>query len=208
MLAANSSPVFTVAMQHVVISDDSAGSCRRMKNNTTQVTVPARRPQGLDLHHHARSNTSSNRDVVVYSNVDSGGPVSSPTPGSSGGSDWRGWLIGVIMSFLLPFWRNQLWSLKKIQASVESVVETIEEVVEAVEEVAEKVEEVAEQIEENLPEGELKELLEDVEQAADKAAKAADVAQQVLTKVQAMEDQVESYIDKAPANKNQKTKVN
>ncbi|CAI0447896.1 unnamed protein product [Linum tenue] len=213
MLTVKTSPVFSVTLQHV---GDAAVGSRRI-NNTDQVTIPARRLQLLPsssaqllLHRHARTSSNKGRNVVAYSNGESGGGAAVPSPApssSSGGFDWKGWLVGVIMSVLLPFWRGQLWSLKKIQVNVESVLERMEEVAETVEEVAEKVEEVADEIGDNLPEGELKEMLEKVEEAAGKAAKAADVAQQVLETVQEMEDQVESYIDKAAA-KNRQKKVN
>ncbi|CAN1331909.1 hypothetical protein LINPERPRIM_LOCUS35514 [Linum perenne] len=156
------------------------------------------------LYHHATTvpipSLSKPRNVVVHmSNVESG-PAANPQPS---GSNWRGWLVGVIMSLLLPLWRNQLWSLKKMEDKVEAVVETMEEVVETVEELAEKVEEVADEIGDRLPDGELKEMLEKIEVAADKAGKAAGLAHQVLDKVQAAEDQVESLIDGATVNKDQ-----
>ncbi|CAN0923149.1 hypothetical protein LINGRAHAP2_LOCUS33431 [Linum grandiflorum] len=205
----------SVALHHVA-SGSSDG--RRRINNNYQVlpayrdTTNHRRHQIISfltnyrLHSgwHASSTTSnkSKNLVVVHSNVGPGPTASDPS--TPPGSNWRGWLVGVLMSFLLPLWRNQLWSLKKLEDKVEAVVETIEEVVETVEEVAEKVEEVAEEMGKSMPEGKLKHMLEDIEEAADKAEKAAELAHQVLDKVQAAEDQVESLIDGATVKKEQK----
>ncbi|XP_009799084.1 uncharacterized protein [Nicotiana sylvestris] len=126
------------------------------------------------------------RKFVVSSNGQPGGPL--PSPPSS--NPFNGWLIGILLSIILPFFRNKWGSLLQLKNTVEDVIETVEEVeevVEDVENVAEKVDKVAEEIGKDLPEGQLKDTLKAVENFSEETAKFALAAGDIIDKVQDVE---------------------
>nr|XP_016462418.1 PREDICTED: uncharacterized protein LOC107785590 isoform X2 [Nicotiana tabacum] len=119
------------------------------------------------------------RKFVVSSNGQPGGPF--PSPPSS--NPFNGWLIGILLSIILPFFRNKWGSLLQLKNKVEDVIETVEEVVEEVENVAEEVDKVAEEIGKDLPEGLLKDTLKAVENFSEETAKFAHAAGDIIDKV-------------------------
>ncbi|PQQ16620.1 uncharacterized protein Pyn_16711 [Prunus yedoensis var. nudiflora] len=123
---------------------------------------------------------------------------SSPLPGAPGPShSWKGWMIGIVLSVILPFWRHKWTPLLAIKKEVDMIVDTVEAVVEVVEQVAEKVEEVADDIGDHLPDGKLKDALEAVESIAKEAAKDAHLADQLIEKAEEVEDRVEDFFESA-----------
>ncbi|XP_030542706.1 uncharacterized protein LOC115749850 isoform X4 [Rhodamnia argentea] len=134
------------------------------------------------------------RDVAVRSSVD---PVphlpSDPSP-----SSWKFWVLGVFVSFILPFWRNKWGPLWKLKNEVEAVVEKADHVTEFVEEMAEKVEHVAEEVAEHLPDGKLKDAVTLVEHLAETADKDAHLAGDIIDKVEEVEKDVDSFME--PSN--------
>ncbi|XP_009589531.1 uncharacterized protein LOC107807736 [Nicotiana tabacum] len=123
------------------------------------------------------------RKFVVSSNGQPGGPLPSPPPSNP----FNGWLIGILLSIILPFFRNKWGSLLQLKNKVEDVIETVEEVVEEVENVAEEVDKVAEEIGKDLPEGQLKDTLKAVENFSEETAKFAHAAGDIIDKVQDVE---------------------
>nr|DAD22032.1 TPA_asm: hypothetical protein HUJ06_023495 [Nelumbo nucifera] len=108
----------------------------------------------------------------------------------------RNWIFGMLISIILPFWRNKWAPLLTLKREVDTVVETIENVVNVVEVVAEEVENVADEIAKKLPEGgKLKEAVCAVEHIAKEAAKDAHLAEEFLEKVEEVEKDVEALIE-------------
>ncbi|CAH9105132.1 unnamed protein product [Cuscuta epithymum] len=103
----------------------------------------------------------------------------------------KGWLIGILISVVVPFLRHKLGSLSQIKNSIEQA----EEVVHRLEKVAEVVDKVAEDVGENLPAGKLKDAVALVEHAAEKADKDAERLGELIDKVEEMEDRVEDGIE-------------
>ncbi|XP_010272973.1 PREDICTED: uncharacterized protein LOC104608631 [Nelumbo nucifera] len=131
--------------------------------------------------------TNTKMDVTVYSSVQ---------PGGSPSNSWRNWIFGMLISIILPFWRNKWAPLLTLKREVDTVVETIENVVNVVEVVAEEVENVADEIAKKLPEGgKLKEAVCAVEHIAKEAAKDAHLAEEFLEKVEEVEKDVEALIE-------------
>ncbi|KAH0681396.1 hypothetical protein KY285_022404 [Solanum tuberosum] len=105
-----------------------------------------------------------------------------PTPPSS--NPLTGWVIGILLSIALPFFRFKWGSLLQIKNKVEDVIETIEEVVDGVEMMAEKIDEVAEHIGSVLPESQLKNVLKAVEDFSEDTAEVAHAAGDFIDQVQ------------------------
>ncbi|KAG4200603.1 hypothetical protein ERO13_A05G223000v2 [Gossypium hirsutum] len=112
--------------------------------------------------------------VFCNSSVEQG-PVIPSSPAPAPGS-WKPWILGFLMSIILPFWRGNWRPLLKTQTCVavymsveeaETVIETVETVTDIVEKVAEQVEQVADKVGDSLPEGKLKDALEIVEDMAE-----------------------------------------
>ncbi|KAK9110975.1 hypothetical protein Scep_018494 [Stephania cephalantha] len=97
---------------------------------------------------------------------------------------WKNWVLGTLISIILPFWRHKWAPLLALKKEVVMVVETIDVVTEVVEKVAEGVEEIAHSVAESLPDGEgLQKVACLVEAAAKKVAQEAHVADEFIHKV-------------------------
>ncbi|KAL3638797.1 hypothetical protein CASFOL_016704 [Castilleja foliolosa] len=150
----------------------------------------------------AQSNIITKRNhFTVYANSVPGNPSPSGPPSSHP----MGWIIGIVVSLVLPFFTNKWGPLWVLRNRIMNAVQSVEDIVEAVEKVAEKVDEIAEDIGDDLPQGKLKDLVHLVENMAEKTAKTADCIDNVIDKVQEVEDQVEKRIvDQSQAKKTQK----
>ncbi|KAK1555380.1 hypothetical protein Q3G72_025586 [Acer saccharum] len=130
--------------------------------------------------------------VVVYSSTLPEPPLvpnSDPSPQS-----WKIWILGMVISVILPFWRNKWGSFQRLKNEVEAEMETAEHVAEIVEDVAEKVEKVAEEVADHLPQGgRLKDAVTLIENVAKETAKDAHLADQFIEKVEDVEREVESF---------------
>ncbi|KAL6515572.1 hypothetical protein OROHE_018606 [Orobanche hederae] len=142
-------------------------------------------------------NKNKRNSFAVYANSVPGAPSPSGPPSSNPMS----WIIGLVVTFVLPFLTNKWGPLWVLKNRVLGAVQTVEDIVEAVERVAEKVDEIAEEIGEDLPQGKLKELVELVEHVAEKTAKTADCLDNVIDKVQEAEVEVEDMIVESIAKK-------
>ncbi|KAK8572394.1 hypothetical protein V6N12_028449 [Hibiscus sabdariffa] len=103
---------------------------------------------------------------------------SNPGPGS-----WQLWVLGFLMTMVLPFWSSKWGPLLKFKDEVETVIDEVEAVADIVEKVAEQVEEVADDIGNHLPEGRIKDALEMVENVAQNTADGARLAGEFIDKV-------------------------
>ncbi|KAF9687354.1 hypothetical protein SADUNF_Sadunf02G0084900 [Salix dunnii] len=127
--------------------------------------------------------------MAVYNSVGTG------SAGPSAPSPWKGWILGVLLSVILPFCRNKWGALLLIKDKVEEVVELADNVADIVEEVAEGVEKVAEEIADHLPEGgKLKQVATFVENVAEETAKDADLVDEVIEKIKMQMEEVEKEV--------------
>ncbi|GFP89766.1 hypothetical protein PHJA_001120400 [Phtheirospermum japonicum] len=127
-----------------------------------------------------QSNINTKRNsFAVYANSVPGVPSPSGPPSSHP----MGWILGLVVSIVLPFFTNKWGPLWVLKNRIMDTVQSVENIVEAVEKVAEKVDEIAEDIGDDLPQGKLKDLVHLVENMAEKTAKTADCIDNVIDKV-------------------------
>ncbi|GMP45828.1 hypothetical protein CsSME_00014206 [Camellia sinensis var. sinensis] len=135
------------------------------------------------------TDTNSKMDLAVYC-VQPGAPIPSPL------GSWKSWILGTLISIMLPFLRHKWGPLFNMTKQVEAAVETAERVTEVIEKVAEEVEELAEEVADGLPEGgKLRGAVEFVENAAKETAKVAHLAEELIDKVEEVEKEVESFME-------------
>ncbi|WCJ24782.1 hypothetical protein M5689_006714 [Euphorbia peplus] len=162
----------------------------RLRNSQfLQISKPS---SCLELHH--QNNIKVARYMAVFAGVDPG-PIVPSDPSSL---PWKMWIVGMLITAILPFWKNKFWPLIKLKEKVESIVETTEEVAEAIEKVAERIEKVAEEVADHLPEGgHLHKAAIFLEHAAKETAQDAHLVDQFIDKVQEVEEDAESLIQLA-----------
>lgn len=122
-----------------------------------------------------------------------------PSPPSS--NPFSGWVIGILLSVALPFFRFKWGSLLQLKNKVEDVIETVEDVVDGVEKVAEKIDEVAEHIGNTLPESQLKNVLKAVENFSEDTAEVAHAAGDFIDQIQG--EDVELLVEEVDLPKDQ-----
>ncbi|XP_065871571.1 uncharacterized protein [Euphorbia lathyris] len=74
-----------------------------------------------------------------------------PDPPRPNFSAWAKWMLGSILSIILPFWSQKWLAVKKIEGEVEIGLEAAEKVAAAVEKVSTLAENASSQLAENLP---------------------------------------------------------
>ncbi|KAF4366745.1 hypothetical protein F8388_020107 [Cannabis sativa] len=149
---------------------------------------------GLSLSNINTTNTKIMHKMTCNS-VDPAGAAS----GGGTGAPWnsfQGWVLGLVISLILPFYRNKWGPLLSIKRKVDMAVNTVEAVAEAVEKVAEKVEDIADDIADNLPDnGKLKDAVLFIEKVAHETAKDAHLLDDFIEKVEELEEKVESFLE-------------
>ncbi|KAK6114826.1 hypothetical protein DH2020_007095 [Rehmannia glutinosa] len=139
-----------------------------------------------------QSNNSHFRNSFgVYANSVPGDPLPSGPPSNS----HKSWILGLVVSFVLPFFTNKWGPLWVLKNRIENAVQTVEDIAEAVEKVAAEVDKIAEDMADDLPQGKLKNLVELVENVAEKTAKTADSLDNVIDKIQEAQDEVEDIVE-------------
>ncbi|XP_065881485.1 uncharacterized protein [Euphorbia lathyris] len=148
------------------------------------------RPTFLKLQH-GNNNKICSRYMAVHAGVDPGSVVP-PDPSSI---PWKFWIVGMLITAILPFW-NKFWPLTKLKADrVDSIVENVEEVAEGIENVAEGIDKVAEELADHLPEGgRLQKAAMFVEDAAEQAAKNAHLLDQFIDKLEAKDADMDEVL--------------
>ncbi|PQQ16622.1 uncharacterized protein Pyn_16713 [Prunus yedoensis var. nudiflora] len=110
-------------------------------------------------------------------------------------STWQNWIVGLLLSIIIPSLRHKWGPLLALKSKVDMAVDTVESVTEVVEELAEEVEKVAEQIEDKLPEdAKLKQAMDSIEHLAEDAVKKAEQAKDVIHKVEEVEEEIEKAL--------------
>ncbi|RQO86773.1 hypothetical protein POPTR_002G101600v4 [Populus trichocarpa] len=108
----------------------------------------------------------------------------------------KGWVLGMLISIILPFCRNKWGALLLIKDKVEQVVEIADHVADIVEEVAEEVGKVAEEVADHLPEGgKLQQVATFVENVAKETAKDANVVDEIIEKIKNQVEEVEKEVE-------------
>ncbi|KAK9067087.1 hypothetical protein SSX86_014411 [Deinandra increscens subsp. villosa] len=153
------------------------------------------------------------RRFVIRSNITpppSGVPL--PPAGSPSGS-LRNWIVGIVLTFVLPFCTHKWGPLLVLKNKVDNVVNTAEYMVETLEAVAEKVDKVIDSITDDLPQtSELRKTLEAIDAVVEGVAKTAHIADNIIDQVEEVEDKLESLIlkeakDKAPKQVAEKDEI-
>ncbi|XVF67253.1 hypothetical protein PTKIN_Ptkin10aG0105800 [Pterospermum kingtungense] len=122
---------------------------------------------------------------------------SSPPGGGSGPPNfkfslWAKFLLGSVLSFFLPFWKEKWAKLKRIEEEAEIVVEQVENVAEVVEKAATAAEKVSAQVAEKLPdESKLKKAAQVVEHVSEITAQDAHATTQFIHQVEAIKQDVD-----------------
>ncbi|KAL8521154.1 hypothetical protein ACS0TY_011632 [Phlomoides rotata] len=115
-----------------------------------------------------------------------------PFPSKFVFSKWMKWVLGSLVSVLLPFWKNKWDTLLTLEGEAEKVVEEVEVVVEVVEKVATTAEKVAEVVLKQLPDNsKIKEAAQVVEHVSSVAAHNAQLIQNLINKVDDVKQDVE-----------------
>ncbi|KAK9067086.1 hypothetical protein SSX86_014410 [Deinandra increscens subsp. villosa] len=121
------------------------------------------------------------RRFVIRSNITpppSGVPL--PPAGSPSGS-WRNWIVGIVLTIVLPFCTNKWGPLLVLKNKVDNVVNTAEYMAETLEAVAEKVDKVIDSITDDLPQtSQLRKTLEAIDAVAEGVAKTAHIADTII----------------------------
>ncbi|XP_058221339.1 uncharacterized protein LOC131331426 [Rhododendron vialii] len=153
----------------------------------------------------SRYNSSNGkRDLVVFNNLLPDVPALPSGPPSD---SWKSWILGAVITIILPFITHKWGPLLQITKKIETVVETVDQVAEVVEKVAEGVEKVADEIGDELAEGgKLRGAFDSIENAARKAANGAHLVDQILDKVEEVDKEVEELMKPVnhPANGTEK----
>ncbi|KAL4279685.1 hypothetical protein GQ457_03G033620 [Hibiscus cannabinus] len=183
MESCKSQPSF-LCFSHFLVISKHKGKHQVLRNSMFQ-------PLGGGLR---LQNTNRYRNMVFCNSGVEPGPIVPSTPAPAPGS-WKAWIVGILMSIILPMWRGNWRPLLKLKQEAETIIDTVEAVADMVEKVAEQVEKVADEVGDRLPEGKLKDALEFVEDLADDTADGARITGDFIDKVEDMVDQVEDKVE-------------
>ncbi|KAI7746012.1 hypothetical protein M8C21_005352, partial [Ambrosia artemisiifolia] len=137
--------------------------------------------------------TLPRRSFVIRNNITP--PPGVPLPSGSPSGSMRNWIVGIVLTFVLPFCTHKWGPLLLIKNKVDNVVNTAEYIMETIESVAEKVDNVIDNITDDLPENSsLRKTMEAVDELVEGVAKSAHIANDIIDKVEEVEDRLESLI--------------
>ncbi|KAH0758898.1 hypothetical protein KY290_022391 [Solanum tuberosum] len=131
------------------------------------------------------------RDLVVHATAETGDLLSSIVPFlPTGENSWVNWAVG--LGVTVPTITARLL---KVTKQVSLAAETVEKVAEAVEKVADDVDKAAEEFAAKLPEGgKLRGIVESIEHLAEETEKDAQVVQDLMDKVEEVDEKLEAFI--------------
>ncbi|KAM0036012.1 hypothetical protein Hdeb2414_s0015g00453291 [Helianthus debilis subsp. tardiflorus] len=122
-------------------------------------------------------------------------PEAAPLPSGSPSGSLRNWIVGIVLTFVLPLITRKWGPLLLLKNKVDQKIEMTEQVVKTIENIAEKADKVIDSITDNLPkDSELKKKLEFVDEIVEGVAKGAHVADKFINQVEEAEGQLESLI--------------
>ncbi|KVI06829.1 uncharacterized protein LOC112509920 [Cynara cardunculus var. scolymus] len=142
---------------------------------------------------HHGSISCARRNFVVRSNLTP--PPGVPLPSGPPSGSMRNWIVGIVLTFVLPFITHKWGPLIVLKNKVDTVVDTAEYIMETIEDVAERVDKVIDNITDELPENSrLRKTMEAVDGVVEGLAKSAHLANDIIDKVEEVEDKLESLI--------------
>ncbi|XP_057763619.1 uncharacterized protein LOC130984923 isoform X2 [Salvia miltiorrhiza] len=123
------------------------------------------------------------------------------------------WLLGYVVTFLLPFWKNKWDNLLTLEGEAAKVVGEVEVVAEVVEKVATAADKALEEVVNQLPDNsKLKEAAQALEHVSSVAAKDAQLIENLINKasdvkqdIEELESIVEPIVDKIMHGKHTKS---
>ncbi|KAI3726265.1 hypothetical protein L1987_66062 [Smallanthus sonchifolius] len=137
--------------------------------------------------------TMPQRRFVIRNNIIP--PPGVPLPSGPPSGSMRNWIVGIVLTFVLPFCTHKWGPLLVLRNKVDNVVNTAEYIMETIEAVAEKVDDVIDNITDDLPkDSELRKRLEAIDVVVEGVAKSAHVANDIIDKVEEVEDKLGSLI--------------
>nr|XP_043618315.1 uncharacterized protein LOC122590044 [Erigeron canadensis] len=136
----------------------------------------------------------SRRSFVVRSNI-TPPPPGAPLPSGSPSGSMRNWIVGIVLTFVLPFFTHKLGPLQVLKNKVDTAVNSVEHIVEAIADVAEKVDDMIDNITDDLPENsKLRKTMESIDELVEGVAKAAHATDDIIDKLEEVEDKLEAMI--------------
>ncbi|KAL4556466.1 hypothetical protein LXL04_039120 [Taraxacum kok-saghyz] len=133
------------------------------------------------------------RKFAVCSNITP--PPGVPLPSGPPSGSMKSWVLGIVLTFVLPFITHKWGPLIVLKNKVDTVVDMAEHIAEVIEDVAEKVDGVIDNITDDLPDNsELKKTLKALDALVEGVAKTAHIANDIIDKVEEAEDKLESLI--------------
>ncbi|XP_019156805.1 PREDICTED: uncharacterized protein LOC109153351 isoform X2 [Ipomoea nil] len=102
----------------------------------------------------------------------------------------HGWILGILISVILPLLYRKRGSLMQLKNRAEKALYTVEEIVDRVERTAEVVDKVAGNVAEDLSAGKFRETVRSIENVAEKVDKSAEALGDFIDKVQEVNDKV------------------
>ncbi|CAK8578000.1 unnamed protein product [Lathyrus sativus] len=142
-----------------------------------------------------KTNTSTNANRLKDDEVQPEAPDSKIFAFSS----WVKWVLCSLVSFMIPFWRQNWGKLQRIEEEAEIVIEEVEKVAEVIEKVAQEAEKVSEDIAEKLPEeSKLKKAALSVENVSQQIAHDAQLTEDFIHKIEEVAndmDELESFVE-------------
>ncbi|KAF6170286.1 hypothetical protein GIB67_042976 [Kingdonia uniflora] len=150
-----------------------------------------------------RARQTIKMDMNAVNNVIPGGaplPSGSPFPG------WSNWMLLTLIPMILPFFKSKWGPLLLLKQRADTILQEVEDMAELVEDAARKVDRIADDVTEKLPEGsKLKKVISMVDHVVEDTIKVADLAEEIIDRVQDVEQKVETLIEQKA--KNQDVKV-
>ncbi|KAK7363105.1 hypothetical protein VNO77_05235 [Canavalia gladiata] len=158
------------------------------------------------------TDTNTSTDAKGIKNVKVQSEAPAPTSKIFTFPYWLRWVLGTVLSLLLPFWKQYWEKLQIIEGEAEVVAEEVETVAKVVEKVAAVAEKVSEDVAEMLPEnGKLKKAALVVEHASEQVIHDAQLTEEFIHKVEELKndlDDLETFVEpvidkivkKAPEN--------
>ncbi|XP_031123815.1 uncharacterized protein LOC116026625 [Ipomoea triloba] len=111
-------------------------------------------------------------------------------PNNSNNSNLHGWILGILISVILPLLYRKRGTLMQVKNMAEKALYTVEETVERIERAAEVVDKVAENVADDLPAGKFRATVRSIENVAEKVDKSAEALGDFIDKVQEANDKV------------------
>ncbi|XP_011087925.1 uncharacterized protein LOC105169257 isoform X1 [Sesamum indicum] len=136
-----------------------------------------------------------------------------PAPPKFGFSNWVKWLLGSVVSLLMPFWKNKWDYLLTLEGEAAEVAEEVEAVAQVVEKVATTADKALTEVANQLPDkSKLKEAAQVMEHVSNVASHDAQLIENIIEKVgdvkqdlEELERMVEPIVDKIVQGKHPKT---